>query len=129
FLPPPPAPRSRRRELLIALAAILAVLATGGLSWLGYVARLRSLPPEHERLLKEGLSQYNRGEYRQAAATFSRSLTLKPGWPDAHFAHGQAQRQLGDWTGAETSYAALEYVQPGWAHALAGYCRLNLTNR
>jgi len=85
---------------------------------------LRSLPPEHERLLKQGLAQYDRGEFRQAAATLEGSLAANPGWGPALFARGQSLRRLDDWSGAEACFSALEHEHKGWAHALAGYCRL-----
>ena len=45
-------------------------------------------PPEHERLLAEGIGLYDAGNYAAAAKRFSRCLVLRPGWVDAHFADG-----------------------------------------
>jgi serine/threonine protein kinase len=110
--------RNRRAVLACAVAALLPI---GGISY--FVA---TLPPYHERLLKAGLAEYDRGDYQRAVETFTKCLELKPGWHKARFARGQAYRNSPkpNWHEARADFVALAGVNKAWAFALAGYCNM-----
>jgi serine/threonine protein kinase len=106
--------RNRRGVLFSALALLLIAASLAG-----YIG---TRPPYHQRLLTKALTQYDAGNYAGAVETLNQSLLVRSDFPEAHFARGQAHRKLGKWTEARTDFVALKDVNPGWAHALAGWC-------
>jgi serine/threonine protein kinase len=132
-----PATGNGRGWLYAALGvAICGVgLAVGAIALTGISRRDQVQPilaqptqerPSPEGRLQAGLALYDRGEYQQAIEVFDRCLELKSGWPEAHFARGQAFRRLGEWVKARTDFMSLVGVNRGWAYALAGYCDVEL---
>jgi serine/threonine protein kinase len=113
--------RRHRRALIAAAVGGIALVASGAV----YVGQL---PPAHAREFERGLAQFDRGEYSAAAASFGMCLQLKPDWPEARFARGQALRMAGDITGARGEFLALKDYDIALAYSLAGYCDLVLDN-
>jgi tetratricopeptide (TPR) repeat protein len=109
--------KRHRRGAMVACLGLLVGGATFG-------AFLGNQPTQLERLYREGLSQYERGEFEAAAETFTHCLYLKSGWPEALFGRGQALRRLEKWRDARADFIALEPSDKGWARALAGYCNM-----
>ena len=111
----------RRREVVLGALAAGALAIAGGV----YVSQL---PPAEERYFARGIQEYDRGEFDAAATTFADCLSLRPDWPAARFARGQALRQAGDPGAARTEFLALKNYDVALAYSMAGYCDLVLEN-
>jgi tetratricopeptide (TPR) repeat protein len=109
-----------RRAILAAGIGVAAAAITGGAYW-------SSLPPYEQRLFAKGLEQYEQGEYAKAVETFSECLALKPNWPEAHFARGQANRHV-DIAAARSDFLELQQFDLALAYKMAGYCDLEMGN-
>jgi tetratricopeptide (TPR) repeat protein len=108
----------RHRRTLLLTAAGAVVLAVGAAVYIG------RLPPPDLRLYEQGLHQFDRGEYDAAQESFRKCIELKPDWPEARFAHGQALRKKGDIAAARAEFLALRDYDLALAYSLAGYCDL-----
>ena len=113
--------RRRRRDVLLASLGAASLAIASGI----YVSRL---PPREERLFAQGLGEYDRGEYKAAAQTLARCLAIRPDWPEAQFARGQALRMAGEFGAARSEFLAIKDKDIALAYALAGYCDLRMKN-
>jgi serine/threonine protein kinase len=111
--------KRNRRLTLVACVLVFASAASG-------TYYLATRPAYHERLLARGLAQYDRGQYQEAALTFSDCVQAKPDLPAARFARGQTYRRLGEWAKARDDFIALGDFHEGWAYALAGECDIDM---
>jgi serine/threonine protein kinase len=113
--------RRRRRQILAGALGAAALAVAGGV----YVSRL---PPLEERLFAQGMREYEAGQFAAAEQTFARCIKMRPAWPEARFARGQALRMAGDAGAARTEFLALQDYSVALAYSMAGYCDLVVGN-
>jgi len=112
------AKRNRRAIVLAALGLVGSGVSLG--------VYLGTRPTELEAAYRQGLAEYERGQFDEAVKSFTRCLELRAGWPQALFGRGQALRRLEKWEEARTDYRALEKTDPEWSLALSGYCSMQM---
>ena len=71
--------------------------------------------------LRIAVDKLARGEHRAALHAASEACHRAPGWPQAHYAYGQAWAALEEPKRAEQAFAAAIRLNPGWADAWVNY--------
>ena len=107
--------KQHRRGFLTAGAALALSSAAAGI----YLGTRKAYP---ERVLDRGLTLYEQGRFEEALTVLDECNLLNRDWPEARFARAQTLRQLERWSDARDDFGALAGVQPGWSHALVGFC-------
>jgi tetratricopeptide (TPR) repeat protein len=77
------------------------------------------LPPESSSLNRAS-TLYERGQYREAAAEYRHAIDLDPSWAPPYLGLGNANRALGDTTGAISAYEQAVAISPEYAEAQIG---------
>ncbi|WP_416674291.1 tetratricopeptide repeat protein [Egbenema bharatensis] len=70
-----------------------------------------------EQFYRMGLEQSNRGEYREAIASFEQAIQLNPVYAEAYFHQGIAYSKLGDFENAISSFDRAIEINPDYAEA------------
>jgi serine/threonine protein kinase len=109
--------KQHRRGFLAAGAALALSSAAAGF----YFGTRKPYP---DRLLDRGLAAYERGDLEDALGAFDECNRLNLDWPEARFARAQTLLQMQRWEDASIDFGMLSSFQPGWSHALVGYCRM-----
>ena len=79
--------KGRRQRVL--LAALLVLVAAGGLAVVGWQQRGGRIDAERAAaLFKAGMERQRQGDLRGAADAFRRAVAAAPGWADAHLQLG-----------------------------------------
>lgn len=111
--------RRHRRSLVLGGLALAAAVTSG-------VVYEIMQPPLYDRLLQSGLSQYERGQYREAVESFTLCLVQREDQLAAHFGRGQSYRRLRQWDKARSDFLVLAKAGHPWGYAFAGECDMDL---
>jgi thioredoxin-like negative regulator of GroEL len=71
--------------------------------------------------LRIAIDKHARGDHRAALHAASEACHRAPGWPQAHYAYGQAWAALEEPARAEQAFAAAIQLNPRWADAWVNY--------
>ncbi len=112
--PPPAAPARRRlnraQRRLIRGTVIVVVL---GLSAWGVSAYIAAAPERAFGHYQQGMNLFSAGDFKDAAAQFTRAIAIMPGYADAYVGRGKALQASGQSDAAAADFERALGANPG----------------
>jgi tetratricopeptide (TPR) repeat protein len=111
--PPPPLPTRRRlnraQRRLIRVTSI--VLALGASAW-GVYAFIASAPDRARSHYQEGMRLLGSGDFQDAAAQFTKAISIVPEYAEAYLARGKARQSAGQSDSALADFEKTISIDP-----------------